>query len=246
MPAPNVDLVLVLDTSASMAPCFEKLRRHLADLAQPMQGHVSKVRYGLVTTSVAKSPKSFVYHMSGLGGVNITDALYADHPNDPPELFTENPSPLVETLSQLQPQGDEDLLIALDCALDFPFGPLDCTKRVIALFSDEPLEGNTRFDQHHGKIPDLVGKIQARRVQLFMAMPQSEPSEKLAEADKSELEPIDGGDGLAGVDFKLLLGQMGKSISSASLQASREPIYTRALFGQDKWGRGSGTFDGMR
>jgi len=74
----------------------------------------------------------------------------------------------------------------------------------------------------------------------------SDASEALAMADRSELEQVDGGDGLAGVDYKLLLGQMGKSISSASLQSSKEPAYTRALFGQDTWGRGQGSFDGMR
>lgn len=246
MPATNVDLVIVLDTSASMSPCFDGLRNHLSDLAKPMEGLVAKVRYGLVTTSVARSEKSFAYHMEGLGGVNILDALYAKHPNDPPRLFSENARDLADALAQLRPQGDEDLLVALDCALDFPFAPLAETRRVIALFSDEPLEENSLFKKHREKIPDLIQKIQARRVQLFMAMPLSPSSEELAEADRSELEQVDGGDGLAGVDFKVLLQQMGKSISSASLQATREPTFTPALFGQDQWGKGSGSFEGMR
>ena len=67
-----------------------------------------------------------------------------------------------------------------------------------------------------------------------------------ASADMSELEQVDGGDGLSGVNFKLLLAQMGKSISSASLQASREPAYQRSLFGQDQWGTASGSFEGLR
>ena len=44
-----------------------------------------------------------------------------------------------------------------------------------------------------------------------------------------------GGQGLASVDFKTLLGQMGKSISVSSLQGGQEERYERALFGQDKW-----------
>ncbi len=246
MPAPNVDLIIVLDTSASMAPCFDGIRKHLSDLAKPMQGHVSKVRYGLVANSVGKTDSGWLFSNKGLNGVEVLDALYEKSANDAPELFTEDPSVLTDTLASLKPEGDEDLLLALDCALDFPFAPLSDTKRVIALFSDESFEGNGTFGRHRDKIPALIEKIQARRVQLFMAMPLSDASEELAMADRSELEQVDGGDGLAGVDYKLLLGQMGKSISSASLQSSKEPAYTRALFGQDTWGRGQGSFDGMR
>ena len=246
MPASNVDLVVLLDTSGSMAPCFDALRKHLSSLAEPMQGHVSKVRYGLVTCSVGKSDDRFIYACRGLDEVSVLDALYERHPNDAPELFSEDPGVLVSTLHSLEPSGDEDMLLALDLALDFPFGPVADTKRVIALFSDEPFEGNACFGERKDKIPDLIQKIQARRVQLFMALPLSPASEELAAADRSELEQVDGGDGLSNVDFKVLLSQMGKSISAASLQTTKEPPYTRALFAQDQWGRGKGNFDGMR
>ena len=246
MPAPNVDLVIVLDTSESMAPCFEAIKIHLSSLSAPMQGFVAKLRYGLVTTSIAKGEASMVYHMSGLHGLYLLDALYKPSPNESPILFSENAADLSQSLASLKPRGDEDMLIALDCALDFPFGPLSDTKRVIAMFSDEPLEQNSNASANRGKVSALIQKIQARRVQLFMALPLSPTSEELASADMSELEQVDGGDGLSGVNFKLLLAQMGKSISSASLQASREPAYQRSLFGQDQWGTASGSFEGLR
>ena len=247
MPAPNVDLVIVLDTSESMAPCFDALKTHLSDLSAPMQGFVAKIRYGLVTTSIAKGQNTMVYHMTGLRGQQLLDSLYASSPNGGDSgLFSENAADLRDSLTALKPQGDEDLLIALDCALDFPFGPLADTKRVIALFSDEPLEQNAFATERRTKVAALVQKIQARRVQLFMALPLSPTSEELASADRSELEQVDGGDGLAGVDFKLLLQQMGKSISSASLQSSREPAYDRAIFGQNQWGKAEGSFVGLR
>jgi hypothetical protein len=44
MPAQNVDLVFVIDSSESMQPCFDALRTHLDKIIQPMQGYVSKVR----------------------------------------------------------------------------------------------------------------------------------------------------------------------------------------------------------
>jgi hypothetical protein len=70
---------------------------------------------------------------------------------------------------------------------------------------------------------------------VFVAIPESPASEELAMVDRSEIEFVDGGNGLKGVDFKQLLGQMGKSISGSSMQAVGEPTYQRAIFGQDSW-----------
>jgi len=61
-------------------------------------------------------------------------------------------------------------------------------------------------------------------------------AQQLSEANGSEIEDV-GGQGLTTVDFKALLGQMGKSISIASLQGALEEKYERALFGQDQWVR---------
>ena len=133
------------------------------------------------------------------------------------------------------PQGDEDMLVSLDIAADMPFGPLSNTKRVIALFSDEPFEGGINGNANNHRIPNLIEKIQQRHIQLFVAIPDSDAAQQLSTADRSEIELVDGGQGLAGVNFALLLSQMGKSISGSSLQATEEPLYTRALFGQDKW-----------
>jgi hypothetical protein len=55
MPTINVDLVFVIDTSGSMAPCLVQLRKHLNELINPLQGFVSKIRFGLVAMSIAPS-----------------------------------------------------------------------------------------------------------------------------------------------------------------------------------------------
>jgi hypothetical protein len=65
-------------------------------------------------------------------------------------------------------------------------------------------------------------------------MPYSDAAQQLSEANGSEIEDV-GGQGLTGVDFRTLLGQMGKSISVSSLQGALEEKYERALFGQDQW-----------
>lgn len=236
MPAPNVDLVLVVDASESMSPCFAQLKAHLREILQPMQGLVAKVRYGLV----AQSTDGAVYrHFFVCGGdFKIFQDLYSRQA-DPEalrrKLFTESPQDISRALDTMTPEGDEDMLLALDVALDLPFGPIRDTKRVVALFSDEPFEDGVHAEERAGAVAQVIEKIQARRIQLFCAVPEEAMAQHLAQVDRSEIEFVDDGDGLAGVDFKRLFQQMGKSISAASLQSTGSERYKRALFGQDEW-----------
>lgn len=240
MPPPNVDVVLVVDASASMQNCFTQLRQHLDALLSPLQGYVSKVRFGLVAMSCGKQQGGVVYlfdfvHFFGMDGIH---RLYQDHSHqgsDSNGFFTENPKDIASALARLTPGGDEDMLLALDVAADLPFGPVSNTKRVIALFSDEPFEEGVSGADSNRMIPALQEKLMARHIQLFAAVPDGDGIQQLATTDRSEIEIVQGGNGLAGVDFSRLLGQMGKSISGTSLQSVAEPPYRRALFGQDNW-----------
>jgi hypothetical protein len=71
-------------------------------------------------------------------------------------------------------------------------------------------------------------------VKLFVAAPDSAALDALACADGVEWETVDGGDGLSGIDFQKLLGQMAKSISVASRQSAGDDT-PRPLYGQDRW-----------
>jgi len=242
MAAPNVDIVLVVDTSGSMSNCFDQLRLHLDSLFSPMQGQVSKVRYALVGMSASQSNGSEIYRVEFLHG-KWDYSLYTLNPNDSDprsKFFTDDPSKLKSALNALVPSGDEDMLLALDIAADLPFGPVSNTKRVIALFSDEKFEDGVSGATKNHFIPALREKLMARHIQLFAAIPEGDGANQLAETDRCEIEFIDGGNGLKNVDFSRLLGQMGKSVSGSLLQATSEPPYQRAIFGQDKWVPGSG------
>ncbi len=245
MPAVNVDLVLAVDCSQSMKNCFDQLRQHLESLVAPMQGTSSIVRFGLVGLAASKHGAGCTYQVSFLRGP-WDFKLYSPSPNEPEprnKYFTENPSEIKQALAGLTPSGDEDMLLALDIAADLPFESLSNTKRVIALFSDEPFEqGVSGVDNHH-LIPALREKLMARHIQLFAAIPEGPAANELAATDRSEIEFIGQGSGLKDVDFSRLLGQMGKSISGSSLQSVSEPPYQRAIFGQDKWRQGQGWSD---
>lgn len=241
MPPPNVDIVFVLDASESMQPCFDQLKKHLAEIIRPLQGNASKVRFGLVAQSAGVRGGKAVYahHFLCGSGPEALKQLYSLPPGDHDErssFFTDQPNRFIEALAGIKPGGNEETLIALDIALDFPFGSAQNTRRVIAVFSDEPLEKGVAEGANNARIPELIGKIQSRKIQLFAALPASPGANKLAEADQSELEIVTGGDGMKDVDFKCLLQQMGKSISVSTVQSSGEPAYARAVFGQDRWG----------
>ena len=242
MPAANVDLVLVVDTSDSMKNCFDQLRQHLGSLLTPMQGNVSRLRYGLVGLSASRAGTGRIYRVNFLRS-RWDYKLYTRDPNEPDtgnRYFTDNVGEIKQALFALEPSGDEDMLLALDIAADLPFGPLSNTKRVIALFSDEPFERGVSGSENNHLIPALREKLMARHIQLFAAIPEGAAANELAETDRSEIEFIDGGGGLKHVDFSRLLTQMGKSISGSILQAVIEPPYRRALFGQDQWVEGYG------
>jgi hypothetical protein len=240
MKAATVEVVFVVDASESMRPCFEGLAKNLDQIVKPLQGFDLKVRLGLIAMSLGKTETGgrLVRTETLAGGV---EEIYRGGTG----LFTEDGAAFSARLHALQIGGDENHLIALDCALDFPFGPVAATRRVVALFGDERIEDGLLGEDDISKVPALVTKIMARRIQFFGALPISPALEQLATADSCQVEEVSGGDGLANVDFRKLLAQMAKSISGTSLQGGEER-YQRGLFGQEQWQTGSGSFDGLR
>jgi uncharacterized protein involved in tellurium resistance len=251
MPAQNVDLVLVIDASSSMKPCFDALRENLARVVAPLQGFVTNVQFCVLAQSVGMRGRMLVHdhRFIGTSGADALDAMYAGPANQGAgrgPFFTADAGRVRSFLADLKPEGNEDLLLALDLAADLPFGPITSTCRVIALFSDEPIEAGAVESGRVELIPELIEKLTRRRIKLFAALPESDASLALSQANGSELEFVSGGDGLRSVDFSQLLSQMGKSISVMSLQSSGEPSYTRALFGQDKWDASGSVSDSER
>jgi len=234
----NVDLVLLVDSSKSMQPCFDQLREHLKDLLHPLEQTNFRTRFAMLAYCATMQDVGRPYYWHTFVGGDDADGmdlkLYRPGMRVD-DYFTYDTSSIVRVLEKLVPRGDEDTLMALDTAVDLPFNPPDTTRRVIALFTDERIEDGVNGSSPVYKIPELIEKLMSRRIQLFVSAPFSPALEQLGSLDRAEIEAVDGGDGLKAVDFKKLLAQMGKSISVSSLQMGPERAWRKALFGQDRF-----------
>lgn len=239
----TVELVFVLDASESMRPCFEGLANNLQQVVNPLQTLGLKVRLGFIAMRVGNTVDGGA--LIDTSSINCSSDALPFIASGDPGLFTEDNALFSSKMRALELGGDEHQLLALDCALDFPFGPMVNTRRVVAMFSDETIEDGFFGAAVVETIPAIVTKIMARRIQFFAALPSSPALEALGSADCAQIEPVQGGEGLANVNFSKLLGQMAKSISCASLQAGPEN-YQKGLFGQYELGSAEGDFTGLR
>ena len=232
-----VDIVFLLDASYSMQPCIDGVCAHLGDFIRGLEeGSQYRMDYRLDFLVHCCDVSGGPFRMSTLrnSGMGLVTALY--RPGRPDSFFTTDPNELRNGLSQIKVAGDEATIVALDFALDFPWRPRRSCHRVVIALSDEPLETGALVAEQQAKISDVIEKIQALGVMLFLVAPESAAFAELAEVDKSEYQVIDAtGDGLRTVDFGKVLSFIGKTISLASVQAGDERTVRRALFGQDSW-----------
>lgn len=171
---------------------------------------------------------TFVAH--SMFNSNLLSALY---PVSQAEFFTSDINKFQEKVSNIQVKENETPLLALDCALDFPWKNDKTTRRIIVLMTDEPVEGGNRLDESMLLVPDLIKKIHSLSALVFIVAPDSEGFEEVAAADKCEWEIVEGGDGLASVNFSQLMEGIAKSITASQTPlGTPPPTLQRALFNQ--------------
>lgn len=242
MLARKVDVVFCLDTSDSMKPCIDAVRDNINRLVRQLRQANFEWRLDYVAHNVVgRNGSAMVYSNDSLRG----DTLGMLYHNARSDFFTEDEEEFKRGLSRLVCEGDENMLCALDTAMDFPFGPANETQRVIVLVSDEPFETNepAGLARARAKLPDIKKKLMDRHITLLAVMPVRDGgiAESLAEVDRTEITPVEEGDlGMRKVNMVDLFGQLGRTISTFTAQSNGEEPYKRALFNQDGWGRSSG------
>jgi len=232
------DLLFVLDASGSMSPCFQALRKRIVDFAKATAGPnmaMLDLRLGFVAMKADPDSHTWITECC-VPRISAWDALYGGN-QQVLDSFWCDASQFARQIAEIETGADEDTLMAIDFALDAPWRTHQTCHRVVVTLTDEPPETGVRPEERRLRIPELVAKINALHVKLFIVGPYSEMLVELEAADKCEYFQIadaDVGRGLASFDFGRLLASIGKSISIPTLQARSVPV-RRALFGQDRW-----------
>lgn len=247
MPARSCDIVLLLDSAASMAGFASRLGRHVPeDLVGAIRSKgVETVRVGLVAVSVARLPDRPAYRvhtlLDGDRGPRLIPALYAP-PSvatdaDREQLFTTDPGRIAKRLASLPAEGGGDMLVGLDLALDFPFAPAERCTRVIVAFTPTPLE--QQYAPRTGPATSaLAQKAGARHVTLWAACPNSRASHELVGVRTASpaAAPATGAAGvLPDRDLTAWLRQVAKTTGEESTKRRPEAKHDRGLFGQASW-----------
>ena len=132
MPAENVEIVFVIDTSDSMQPYIDALKSNISCLLKPLQQMNYNIRLGIVAHSVTGHGICSIRFLSPCNQ-SLLKKMYGGQYNID-DFFTQDLDRFVAVVDSLTTQGDEDTLLGIDFALDFPFGSLKDTRRVIAFF----------------------------------------------------------------------------------------------------------------
>ena len=237
------DIVFCLDASDSMAPCIDGVRMHVTSFVQGLQGGQQgtwDLRMDFLAHSC--SLDGSVIHTESLrhAQFEVVRALYGNGNASQPQgggFFTASVDDFRDRLASIATSGNEQALVGLDLALDFPWRPASKCHRVVIQMTDEPFETGASLPEQEARLADLIQKIQDLRVMLFLVAPDSPVFSKLSEVDRCEYTVVDSRQsGLEGVDFREVLSFIGKSVSVSTLQQTEPTRVRRGLFGQDKWG----------
>ncbi len=210
------DIVFCLDASGSMQPCIDGVRENVAKLVRDLQSDANAkwdVRFDYFAFHDGDDGLHW-YHSVNYVSVPLFQALYHGEGKD--RLFTRDLTEFCNSLrDNVEVEGEEMQLMALDTAMDFPWRDSGSCHRVVVLLSDEPVETGVLVERQIQAIPRLIEKIQSKRIKLFIFAPESGAFMKLASADKVEYDSdtVSGPGGFRNVNFSKLMETIAKSVS---------------------------------
>jgi len=231
----KADVIFCIDVSGSMQPTIKAVCSHVSEFVGGITaGNQASwdIRLGLLGYRSDGS----VYEFETLDKKEGFFGLYGQ--GSAATLFTTSVAEFQNAVRGLEANGDEATFIAMDVALDFPWRDAADCHRILIVLTDEALETGVNVGEQQKKTGDLIQKIQALRVMLFLVAPPSAAFTELASVDKSEYVEVEStGDGLRNVDFSEVLRSIGKSVSVSQTGGRHAATARKALFGQDKWVR---------
>ena len=241
------DVVFCLDASASMRPCIDGVRAHVADFVVGLKSNPQitwDLRFDFVAHSAGTRQDGVAFYQRSLFNPVLIPALYGGG-SQAARFFTADVEEFRRGLQEVNVMGDEASLIALDSCLDFPWRDATACHRAVIFMTDEKFETGVICDEQRAQLPALQKKIQSLKVMLFIVAPESAAYNELAAVDRSEYETVGRQNtGLADVNFREVLAYIGKSVSVSTLQGTKAEPVTRGLFGQASWSKTTGNIMG--
>ncbi len=247
MPGKNcADIVFCIDSSGSMQPAIDAVRANISSLLEGLttgggQSYSWDVRFDFLAFN---DNRSLVHCHNNLraGGMTLLNAIYTQP--DPSLFFTQSVDEFRKALAKVTVEDEEEQLLALDVAMDYPWRPSNACHRVVVLLTDEAVETGLEVEKQKKLIPALIKKIIDKRIKLFIIAPDSEAFYELAKADRCEYDGLDTDNvnGLRNVDFSKMLSTIGKSVSVSQTYDGGQTA-PQPLFGQEKWTAFHGTLN---
>lgn len=234
------DIVFCIDASGSMKPCIDAVRDNIEKLLEGLQADVQTtwdVRFDFLAFHDSKDGVHW-YRSVTMEACPLIDAIYKS--GDRGKLFTKDLAAFKAGLKEIEVEGDEEQLLALDIAIDYPWRPSDGCHRVVVLLTDESVETGVFVEEQKSKIDTLIAKVMDKRIKLFVVAPESDGFYRLASADRCEYDDSGAENGgLKNIDFSKMMTAIGKSVSVAQTYAgaNSEP---HPSFDQMEWSPTSG------
>lgn len=230
------DIVFCIDASGSMKPCLDAVCENIERLLEGLQSDAQTtwdVRFDFLAFHDSKDGVHW-YRSVAMESCPLIESIYRNGPGKS-TLFTKDLAAFKAGLKGIAVEGEEQQLLALDIAMDYPWRPSDGCHRVVVLLTDEPVETGVAVDSQTAKVDALIAKAMDKRIKLFVIAPESEAFYRLSSADRCEYD--DSGaerGGLRNVDFGKMMTAIGKSVSVAQTYAgaNSEP---RPSFDQMEW-----------
>jgi hypothetical protein len=232
------DILFCLDASGSMGDCIKAVKENINKLVETFQGDVQRtwdVRLGLLAH--AGGGDSHKLQSIGASGKDLLDAIYrgGSGSQETSKCFTKDLSVFKKALSRVEATWDEATLVALDIALDFPWRDASGCHRAVVVLTDEAIETGVDPEAQERRIPELIKKIQDKRIKLFILAPASACFYALGKVDRCEYETVEDDDaGLKNTNFQSLMESIGKSVSISQYSGGAADA-TNPLYGQNNW-----------
>ena len=241
----TADIVFCMDASGSMDNAFDGVRDNVEKLVKTLNtsGLQTKwdVRFDFLAYSNTCMPSMRLIttneHSTGVinGLYNDPEAKSLQQDKESGKFFTRDLKKFCKALDEVECEGDESTLLALDLAADFPFRDAATCHRVVVLLTDEAVADGPLADETNKKLMNLAMKYQDKKIMLFMVTPDCPSFDQLSQIDKCEWT-VDETGGLHGVNFSKLMESIGKSVSISQTMGSGRDT-PNPLFCESKWTR---------